>query len=694
MLGKFMRKDVSTLKKYEFLLQHLDCANCANKIQNKLAEQTELKQVVVNFSTLKLTYESESENRQLVESIVKSLEPDVELVEPKAPKVSEKDQTVSQVIRLVLGLGMAGISIFARLPRIWANGWMLMAYVILLYRTIGNAVKLFKISKTINENFLVTISCFGAYLIGEHLEGLMVILLYEIGKILEDKAVHKTRKSISDLMDIKPEFAHLKTLTGLQEMAPEEIKIGDIVCVKQGEKVPLDGVVVSGEAMLDTSSLTGESELRKVENGMAVLSGSVNKQGILEIRVTEEYKNSTVSKILELVENATDRKAKTETFVSKASRIYTPIIVGLAVLVAVFLPKIMQVTYEESFYRALIFLVVSCPCAIAISVPLSYFSGIGRASQIGILIKGSDYLDALKDIRQIVFDKTGTLTKGEFEIQEVISYSEKYTKEEVLELAVLGESFSNHPIAKSIMKSRQGGVDTNEVSHYEEIAGKGLKYERKGQKVLIGNGDLVGAEPKMESTTIFIKVEDELVGAICLRDAIKEGTKEAIRKLSVWGIQTKIFTGDKRQVAENIAKELGIAEVKAEMLPQDKYHEMEQLLQNRPENEKIAFVGDGINDSPVLAISDIGISMGGIGSQSAIEASDVVIMTDAIQKIVEGIQISRKTCGVIKQNLMFAIGVKMLVLILSTMGISNMWQAIFADVGVTLLTILNTLRIL
>ncbi len=415
---------------------------------------------------------------------------------------------------------------------------------------------------------------------------------------------------------------------------------------------------------------------------------------MLEVKVTEEYENSTVSRILELVENATDKKAKTETFVNKAAKVYTPIVVGLAALVGIGLPIFTKVSYAESIYRALIFLVVSCPCAIAISVPLSYFSGIGKASKMGILIKGSDYLDSLKDIKEIVFDKTGTLTKGEFEIKQVNCYAENYTKDQILELVVLGESFSNHPIAKSVIKSSKIEADTNRVKDYQEIAGKGLSYELDGKKVLVGNDNLVQTGKRENGTTIFVKIEDELIGSVVLGDCLKEGTKEAIQSLNSLGIKTKMFTGDNKQVAEAIAKELEIADVKAEMLPTDKYNEMEKILKVRQENAKIAFVGDGINDSPVLAISDVGISMGGVGSQSAIEASDVVIMTDHIGKIVESIQISKKTGRIIKQNLIFAIGIKVLVLILSTFGISNMWQAIFADVGVTLITILNTLRIL
>ncbi len=689
-----MRKVVSMLKKYEFILKNLDCANCAREIEETIAENKNFQNVVVNFNTLKLSYEAEKENRALIEKLVKSEEPDVEVMDVKSKSIEKDNKTAVQILRLMSGSGIAAIGFLAGLPSAFSNSLILIGYLILLYRTIGNAIKIWKTSKSINENFLVTISCFGAYLIGEMLEGLMVILLYEIGKILEDKAVHKTRKSISDLMNIQPEYANLKTDSETRQIAPEDVKIGDTIIIKQGEKIPLDGIVVSGEADLDTSSLTGESALRKVKAEQKVLSGSINVQGMLEVEVTEKYENSTASRILELVENATDKKAKAETFVNKAAKIYTPIVIGLAICVALFLPWITQIEYSQSIYRALIFLVVSCPCAIAISVPLSYFSGIGKASKLGILIKGSDYLDALKDVKQIVFDKTGTLTKGEFAIKKVKRYSEQYTEKQILELAVLGESFSNHPIAKSVIKSSEIQVDIAQVKEFEEIAGKGLCYKIQNKKVWIGNKELIQTDKEEDGTAIFIKVDEELVGSLVLSDQIKEGTKEAIQKLNSLGIQTKMFTGDSKQVAEEIAKELGIKEVKSEMLPTDKYNEMEKILKERKHASKVAFVGDGINDSPVLARSDIGISMGGVGSQAAIEASDVVIMTDNLNKIVDSIQLSKRTSLIIKQNLVFALGIKILVLILSTVGISNMWQAIFADVGVTLLTIMNTLRIL
>ena len=571
---------------------------------------------------------------------------------------------------------------------------VLVGYVILLYRTLKNAGKLLIKSHSINENFLVSLSCIGAYFIGEHFEGLMVIILYEIGKILEEKAINKTRKSISSLMNIKPEYANLKNGEDISVVKPEDVKIGDIVVIKQGEKIPLDGIVVKGEASLNTASLTGESKLRKVKVEDLVLSGSINENGLLEIKVTDEYKNSTVQKILDLVENATDKKAKTETFVGKAAGIYTPIVIVLAILVAVFLPIVSSTTYSQSIYRALVFLVISCPCAIAISVPLSYFSGIGKASKEGILIKGSDYIDSLKELKEIVFDKTGTLTKGEFNVEKITKLS-KYTEDEILNYAAIGESFSNHPIAKSILRSAKKDIDTSNVKEYKEIAGKGISYQIDGKTILVGNSELVDCENTNDGTTdIFVKIDDEVAGIIVLADAIKHGTKEAIEKLKSMGIETRMFTGDNFEVAKKVAKDLKISNVKAEMLPTDKYKEMEKIIDKRDEKCKVAFVGDGINDSPVLALADVGFSMGGVGSSSAIEASDIVIMTDNIEKIVQAIEIANKTCKIIKQNLIFAIFVKILVLVLSSIGILGMASAVFADVGVTLITIFNTIRIL
>ena len=695
------------MKKYEYEIAGLDCAACANEIQEGLNKNPEIKNANVNFAKMKLTYETDTLSKEEIEKIVQSIEPEVELLEVNSKSKDLKNEKAQKenrkklwlhILRLVIGAIVAGVGLYIPMPQIASTIFIVLGYAVLLFKTVKNAVKLLFKSKTINENLLITISCIGAYLVGKSSEGLMVIILYEIGKILEEKAINKTRKSISDLMDIKPEYANLKKGDEIEIVEPSEVKVGDIVVAKQGEKIPLDGVVVKGTASLNTASLTGESKPQDVDENDIVLSGSIVLEGLLEIKVTEKYENSTVSKILELVENATDKKAKTETFVNKAAKIYTPIVIGIAILVGIFLPLISNVTYggeNGSIYRALIFLVISCPCAIAISVPLCYFSGIGKSSKEGILIKGSDYLDELKDVKEIVFDKTGTLTKGQFGISKIEVYSDKYMENDVLKYVVWGESYSNHPIAKSIVRNAKN-VETKKVENYEEITGKGIKYNIDGKTVLAGNSSLVGKEDEVAgSTKIYLKIDDELVGAILLKDEAKHGTKEAIQALNSRGIVTKMFTGDNKKAAKQIAEELGISEFEAEMLPGQKYSELEKELEKyKGTNGKVAFVGDGINDSPVLARADVGISMGGVGSGSAIEASDIVVMTDSIDRIDCAIDISKKTSKIIKQNLIFSIGVKIVVLILSVFGVANMWEAVFADVGATLITVLNSLRIL
>ena len=695
------------MKKYEYEIAGLYCAACANEIQEGLNKNPEIKNANVNFAKMKLTYETDTLSKEGIEKIVQSIEPEVELLEVNSKSKDLKNEKAQKenrkklwihILRLVIGAIVAGVGLYIPMPKVASTIFIVLGYAVLLFKTVKNAVKLLFKSKTINENLLITISCIGAYLVGKSSEGLMVIILYEIGKILEEKAINKTRKSISDLMDIKPEYANLKKGDEIEIVEPSEVKVGDIVVAKQGEKIPLDGVVVKGTASLNTASLTGESKPQDVDENDIVLSGSIVLEGLLEIKVTEKYENSTVSKILELVENATDKKAKTETFVNKAAKIYTPIVIGIAILVGIFLPLISNVTYggeNGSIYRALIFLVISCPCAIAISVPLCYFSGIGKSSKEGILIKGSDYLDELKDVKEIVFDKTGTLTKGQFGISKIEVYSDKYVENDVLKYVVWGESYSNHPIAKSIVKNAKN-VETKKVENYEEITGKGIKYNIDGKNVLAGNSSLVGIEHEVaESTKIYLKIDDELVGAILLKDEAKHGTKDAIQALNSRVIVTKMLTGYNKKAAKQIAEELGISEFEAEMLPGQKYSELEKELEKyKCTNGKVAFVGDGINDSPVLARADVGISMGGVGSGSAIEASDIVVMTDSIDRIDCAIDISKKTSKIIKQNLIFSIGVKIIVLVLSVFGVANMWEAVFADVGATLITVLNSLRIL
>lgn len=688
------------MRNYRYTLEGLDCANCAKKIEDKIAQTEGYNDVTVNFSTSKLSFKTEKkEPKEEITKIVQSLEPDVLVLENEIKDEHEENsRNNSDIYRLIIGVVIYFLGMYLNLGNLAMTIFTIVSVTILLYKTAVKGWKQVFKNKVLDENTLITISVIGACLVGKMMEGVMVIALYEIGKILEAKAIGKTRKSISELMNIKPEYANLKLGEETKQVSPEEVEIGSTILVKTGEKIPLDGIVKSGEAEIDNSALTGESKLIKVKENSKVLSGGINVQGILEIQTTKTYENSTVSQILNLVENATDKKAKTETFVAKTAKIYTPIVLGLALLVAVFMPLVVKgITYMESIYKALIFLVISCPCSIAISVPLSYFSGIGKASKKGILIKGSDYLDGIKDISQIIFDKTGTITTGNFKVSKINILNNNYSKEEIMNYFAMGESFSNHPIAKSILKEVNEKPDTSKVKEFEEVSGKGLQYKYDEKQVIIGNANFVEYKEQVKNeygTTLYLKIDNEILANILITDEIKKDAKTTIQQLKQYGIKTKMFTGDKKEIAEVIANEVKIDEVKSEMLPQDKYRELEKVLNSNKTSKKVAYVGDGINDSPVLARSDIGISMGGIGSSSAIEASDMVIMTDELKKIVEAINISKQTNRIIKQNLMFSIGVKILILLLSLFGIADMWEAVFADVGTTLITIVNTLRIL
>ncbi len=686
------------MKSYKYTLEGLDCAACAKKVEDEIANTEGYEEVVVNFSTLKLTFKTDKPSpKKEITKLVRKLEPDVEVLEDGEENHDKEEHNGNDIARIVIGIAIYLIAIVGKFNTIVKSVLTIIAFVILLYKTAKKGFKqLFK-NKVLDENMLIVVSAIGAYLVGKNSEGLMVITLYEIGKILESKAVNKTRKSISDLMNIKPEYANLKQGEEWKQVTPDEVKIGDVILVKTGEKIPLDGIVIKGNAQINNSALTGESNLIEVAENSKVLSGSINTNGLIEVKVEQTYENSTVSQILNLVENATDKKAKTETFVSKVAKIYTPVVMGLALLVAIFMPLIISgVTYKESIYKALIFLVISCPCSIAISVPLSYFSGIGKASKKGILIKGSDYLDGIKDIKEIIFDKTGTITTGKFAVSEISAIDTNYTEQDILKYFAMGEKNSNHPIAKSILnKYEEISKEIENVEKFEEVSGKGIQYQYEGKTIKIGNAEFTNANKEnIVGTVLYLNIGGTVVGKIVLTDEIKPSTKETMEKLHKLGINTKMFTGDKKEIAEKIAKEVGIKTVKSEMLPQDKYNELDTIIAKRDEYQKVAFVGDGINDSPVLARADVGISMGGIGSSSAIEASDVVIMTDELSKIVDAIEVSKKTNKIIKQNLIFSIGVKILTLVLSLLGVADMWQAVFADVGVTLITIFNTLRIL
>mgnify|MGYP000265966040 FL=1 len=673
--------------KYKYNIKNLDCANCAKKIEETLNKDKNIKSASVNFAKQTVTVETNiSDPFNYVKDIVENIEPDAILSKEEIKETKNKD-----IYRILLGAFLGVLGIIIKTPKYLSMILILLAYIILLYRTLTTAIKQLK-NKTINENFLVTISTIGAYLLGETHEGLMVIFLYEIGKMLESKAVNKSRNSVAELMNIKEETSNLKDNNKIKVVPTTEIKVGDIIVVKEGERVPLDGIVVKGETMLDTSALTGESLPVSVSTGDNVLSGSINKGGILEIKVSSIYKDSTVNKILELVENATERKTKVETIVSKYSSKYTIGVIIIAILTALFLPLFTNMTYTDSIYKGLTILVISCPCAIAISIPLSYFSGIGAASKEGILIKGSNYLDSIKDIKEIVFDKTGTITTGEFYISKINIHDKKYTEDQIMEIFAGGESLSNHPIAKSVLKNYTKEINHEDIKDYKEVSGKGIEFTYKKDKVRIGNAKF--CKNKEENSNIYLMINNSIVADLEIKDEIKKDAIKTIQKLKNMNINIHMFTGDTKEKATEIAQQVGIDNINYSMLPSDKYTYLEEIIKKKTEKSVVSFVGDGINDAPVLKLSDLGISMGSLGTDSAIEASDVVIMNDNLEKIVTAINISKKTNKIIKENLIFALGVKLLVLVLTLIGLSTMLEAVFADVGVTVLCILNTLRLL
>ena len=674
------------MSKYRYNINNLDCANCARKIEEMLNNNSDFKNASVNFNTCKVSYESDKVySLKDLNELVKSIEPDAYLTEEEVEKDTKQFHLSILIIALVIGI----LAYLLPISKPFKLVLYIVSYGLLLYRTTINAVKLLVKGNGINENALITISCLGALLLGKVMEGMMVITLYTIGKILEEKAINNSRKSIKELLDIKEPYAYKKVKNKIDKVKVEDVLVGDILVVKAGEKIPVDGIVVKGSSKLDTSALTGESELAEVEEGAIVLSGSINTLNVIEIKATSLFENSTVSKILELLESATDKKAKTETVISKISKIYTPVVVILAILIMVLFPLVFKISMHDSIYRGLTFLVVSCPCAIAISIPLSYFTAIGVAGKKGILIKGSNYLDNLSEATSIIFDKTGTLTNGAFILSNIEIIDKKYTKDEIINILVMGESYSDHPIAKSILRLKDTDIDSSKVKNFKEMTGKGISFTLDNKKILIGNSKLCN---KCENEAmIHLNIDGKHVVSITIDDGIKDNAKEAITKLKLYGIKTYMFTGDKKDVALDIGHKLDIDEIKYEMLPTDKFEGYEKVSES---NKITIFVGDGINDAPVLKRADIGISMGGVGADSAIEASDIVLMSDEIERIPQAIEISKYTRKIIKQNLIFSMGVKLIILLLSVFGYANMWLAVFGDTGVTLITILNTLRII
>jgi len=576
----------------------------------------------------------------------------------------------------------------------------LLSYIIVGSDVVQKAFKNIFRGSVFDENFLMTVATVGAMVIGEYPEGVAVMLFYQLGELFQSYAVDKSRKSIASLMDIRPDYANLKKGDELLKVDPDEVKIGDIIVIKAGERVPLDAKIIEGSSMVDTSALTGESLPREVEAGSLILSGSININGVITAEVIKEYEESTVNKILDLVENASSKKSMSEKFITRFARYYTPVVVIIAVFLALIPPLVFKgASFSDWIYRALAFLVVSCPCALVISIPLSFFGGIGGASKKGILVKGSNYLETLSNTEIMVFDKTGTLTKGVFSVKEINPVG--VTKEELLELAAYAESYSNHPISNSIKQAYGKEVDNNRISNVEEISGHGVVATIDGKKVVAGNVKLMKKmnipfyEGELAGTVVHVAVDDVYAGYILIADKVKDDSKHAIEELKKAGVrETVMLTGDTKNAADEVAKELGIDKVYAELLPAGKVEKLEELFLHKSERGKLAFVGDGLNDAPVLARADVGIAMGGLGSDAAIEAADVVIMTDEPSKVATAIRISRKTLGIARQNIILAIGIKVIVLLLSALGIATMWAAVFADVGVTIIAILNSFRAL
>ena len=604
-------------------------------------------------------------------------------------------------IKIVIAFILFIIALVINFPNEWINKVLyIIAYLIVGFEIVLEAIENIFKGKIFDENFLMSIATIGAFAIGEFPEAVAVMLFYQVGELFQSYAVDKSRKSIASLMDIRPDYANVKRNNEISKINPGEVKIGETIIVKPGEKIPLDGKIAKGNSMLDTSALTGESLPREVKEKDEVLSGCINQNGLLEIEVTKEFGESTVSKILDLVENASSKKSKSENFITKFAKYYTPAVVIIAVFLAVIPTLVIEGTeFTDWLYRALTFLVVSCPCALVISIPLGFFGGIGGASKKGILVKGSNYLEALSNSEIVVFDKTGTLTKGVFEVQKIEPVG--ISKEQLIKYAAYAESYSNHPISVSIKKAYGEKIDTNLISKTEELSGRGVIAKIEDKEVLAGNEKLM-QEKNIKytkcnevGTIVYIAINKEFAGYIVISDEIKEDSKKAINDLKKNNIkQTVMLTGDRKDVGESVAKELGIDKVYTELLPDGKVEKVEQLLKEKTEKGKLAFVGDGINDAPVLALADIGIAMGGLGADSAIEAADIVIMTDEPSKINIAMKISKKTMRIVKQNIIFAIGIKIAVLILSAFGLSTMWEAVFADVGVSVIAIINSLRAL
>lgn len=697
-------------RKVLFLLG-LDCADCALKIEKEVANIDGVKSAHVDFILKKLTIDVVNMHHTglIVEKatqIAHNIESGLSIVEEDKKNEDEHDhrhEGINQLklIRISIGAILFFVALILQLPFVVELGMYLVSYGLVGGEVVLRAIKNISRGQIFDENFLMSLATIGAFAIKEFPEAVAVMLFYQIGEIFQGIAVNRSRKSIAALMDIRPDYANLKIGEQMEKVAPEVVGVGSIIIVKPGEKIPLDGKVVFGKSMLDTSALTGESIPREVEAGNDVLSGSINKNGLLEIEVTKIFGDSTVSKILDLVQNASSKKAPTENFITKFAKYYTPVVVFAAVALA-FIPPLLitGATFSEWINRALVFLVVSCPCALVISIPLGFFGGIGGASKKGILVKGSNYLEALNSVDTVVFDKTGTLTKGVFKVTE-IKTTHEITEAELLEYAAFAESYSNHPIALSILKAYGKEINNNEISNYDEISGHGIIVSIRGKTILVGNSKLLIKENIIFNavdavgTIVYVAINGVFAGYIMISDEVKKDSLTALAALKNIGVKRLVMlTGDSKTVAEKIGKDLGLDEVYAELLPDQKVEKLEMLDKKKLSKGKLLFVGDGINDAPVLARADVGVAMGGLGSDAAIEAADIVLMTDEISKIVDAIKIAKRTRRIIWQNIFFAMSIKGIVLLLGAGGLATIWEAVFADVGVTLIAIINSMRVI
>lgn len=693
------------MKKYK--LKNLDCASCASKIEDNLTKLEDVKFVSVNFANSSMTIDTD--NIEKVKTKIKEIEPEVEIVDTDKEKIivstSELAENKWTIIKAATGLLLllAGIIFEKEIHNtpfhiaeflVFGTG-----YLIVGWKVISSAVKNIIRGQFFDEQFLMTIATLGAFAIDQMPEAVAVMLFYVTGELFQDIAVGRSRKSIKALLEIKPEFANLLVDGEANKVSPESVKVGDTIIIKAGEKVPLDGEIINGNSFVDTSALTGESVPRKVKEKDTVLSGMINQTGVLTIKVTKLFSESSVSKILELVENASSKKAETEKFITTFAKYYTPVVVIGALLLAILPPLLFSgQTFGDWIYRALVVLVISCPCALVISIPLGYFGGIGSASRKGILVKGSNFLDALTQVKIVVFDKTGTLTKGEFKVSEIVT-SNGFSKDEILEYAAYAETNSNHPVAKSISEAFGKDKDNTRIKQVEEISGHGIRAVIDNKTVLAGNDKLLHKEKiehplcNVEGTVVHVAIDNIFAGYIIISDTLKDDAIEAIEKLRAKNIQTVMLTGDNKFAAEAFAKKLNIDKYFSELLPEDKVKHIENLIDEN-KGGKVVFVGDGINDAPVIARADIGIAMGALGSDAAIETADVVLMTDSPSKVAIAIDVAKRTRNIVWQNIIFAMGVKLIFIVLGVFGIATMWEAVFGDMGVALIAVFNAIRIL